>query len=101
MIRLRTPTTTPTVFGMSFFLYCSFRGSGCGKAMLFDDFLRRDRRVAQVRTRTCDIRSTDDSVRKGMKTMASATLSKKQSEEILRALKARCEKNLSHRTGLE
>ena len=36
-----------------------------------------------------------------MKTMASATLSKKQSEEILRALKARFEKNLNRHKGLE
>jgi hypothetical protein len=28
---------------MSFFLYCSFRGFGCGKAMWFDDLFRRDR----------------------------------------------------------
>ena len=33
-------TTTPPVFGMSFFLYCSFQGFGCGKAMSFADLLR-------------------------------------------------------------
>jgi hypothetical protein len=86
---------------MSFFLYCSFRGFGCGKAMSFDDFFPRDRRVAQVRTRTCDIQSTDDRVRKGLKTMPSATLSKKQCEEILRALKLRFEKNMNRHKGLE
>jgi hypothetical protein len=45
--------------------------------------------------------STDNGVRKGMKTMASATLSKKQSEELLRALKARFEKNMNRHKGLE
>jgi hypothetical protein len=34
---------TPPVLGMSFFLYCSFRGFGCGKAMSFGDLFRRDR----------------------------------------------------------
>jgi hypothetical protein len=34
-------TTTPPVLGMPFFQYCSFRGFGCGKAMSFDDLLRR------------------------------------------------------------
>src|SRR5580692_6282513 len=42
MIRLRILTTMPTVLGMSFFLYCSFRGFGCGKAMSYDDLFRRD-----------------------------------------------------------
>jgi len=38
-----TPNYAP-LFGMSFFLYCSFRDCGCGKAMSFDDLFRRDRR---------------------------------------------------------
>jgi hypothetical protein len=42
MIRLRILTTTASVSGRSFFLYCSFRDCGCGKAMS-DDFFRRDR----------------------------------------------------------
>jgi Protein of unknown function (DUF4256) len=36
-----------------------------------------------------------------MKTMANATLSKKQREELLRALKARFEKNMSRHQGVE
>src|ERR1700751_2152556 len=44
MIHLRTLQTTPPLFGMSFFLFCSFRGCGCGKAMSFDDFFRRERK---------------------------------------------------------
>ena len=43
MIRLRILTTTPPVLGMSFFLYCSFRGFGCGKATSFGDLFRRYR----------------------------------------------------------
>jgi Protein of unknown function (DUF4256) len=37
----------------------------------------------------------------GMKTMANATLSKKQSEELLRTLKTRFEKNMNRHKGLE
>src|ERR1700751_789777 len=44
MIHLRTLQTTPPLFGMSFFLFCSFRGCGCGKAMSFDDYFRRERK---------------------------------------------------------
>jgi len=36
-----------------------------------------------------------------IKTMPNATLSKKQSEELLRALKARFEKNMNRHRGLE
>jgi hypothetical protein len=35
-----------------------------GLAMSFDDLFRKDRRVAEVGTRTCDLRSADDDVRK-------------------------------------
>ncbi|MGA9978346.1 MAG: DUF4256 domain-containing protein [Candidatus Sulfotelmatobacter sp.] len=42
-----------------------------------------------------------DDVRKGMKTMSSVTLSNKQREEILRAVKARFEKNMNRHRGLE
>lgn len=47
MIRPRILTTTPPALGMSFFLYCSFRGFGCGKAMWFVEFFRGDRRLAR------------------------------------------------------
>jgi hypothetical protein len=30
-------------------------GYGCGKAMSFGDFFRKDRRAPQVRTRMCDV----------------------------------------------
>jgi hypothetical protein len=40
-------------------------------------------------------------VRKGMKTMANVTLTKKQREEILRALQTRFEKNMNRHKGLE
>ena len=38
---------------------------------------------------------------KGMKTMANVTLSKKQREDLVRALKARFEKNMNRHQGLE
>src|SRR6266446_6045857 len=44
MIHLRILNTMPRLFGMSFFLFCSFRGCGCGKATSFDDFFRRERK---------------------------------------------------------
>jgi len=39
-------------------------GLGCGKAMSFDDFFRKDQRVAQARTRTCDLRFEDGEERR-------------------------------------
>src|SRR6267378_1130712 len=44
MIHLRILNTMPPLFGTSFFLCCSFRDCGCGKAMSFDDFFRRERK---------------------------------------------------------
>ena len=97
--------------------------------MSFDDFSRRDRRLPRVRTRTCDLRPADDDVRIGGRailpltltlnlrshalsivpihrlnvrgTMSNVTLSKKQREELLRALKVRFEKNMNRHQGLE
>src|SRR3974390_124155 len=43
MIPLRTLRIMPPVSGISFFLHCSFRDFGCGKAMSFDDSFRKDR----------------------------------------------------------
>jgi hypothetical protein len=74
MIRPRILTTTPPVLGISFFLYCSFRGFGCGKAMWFDGLFRKDRRVARVRTRRCDVRSANDGARKGERVELTQTL---------------------------
>jgi hypothetical protein len=48
MIPLRILTTTPSVLGISFFLYCSFRGFGCGKGTWFDDFFRRDQEATPL-----------------------------------------------------
>src|SRR5260370_25309520 len=44
MIRLWILNIAHPLFGISFFLYCSFRDYGCGKAMYFDDFFRRERK---------------------------------------------------------
>src|SRR5260370_25085142 len=44
MIRLWILNIAHPLFGISFFLYCSFRDYGCGKAMYFDDCFRRERK---------------------------------------------------------
>ena len=36
---------TPSVFGIFFFPYSSFRDCGCGKVMSFDDLFGRDRPI--------------------------------------------------------
>src|SRR4029077_8238139 len=41
--RLTKSQSTPPLFGLSSFLYLSFRDCGCGKAMSFDDLFRKDR----------------------------------------------------------
>jgi hypothetical protein len=43
IVRLKKSQTTPPLLGLSSFLYLSFRDCGCGKAMSFDDFFRKDR----------------------------------------------------------
>ena len=43
IVRLKKFQTTPPLFGLSSFLYLSFRDCGCGKAMSFDDYFRKDR----------------------------------------------------------
>ena len=43
MARLRKSNSMPPLFGLSSFLYLSFRDFGCGKAMSFDDLFRKDR----------------------------------------------------------
>ncbi len=43
IVRLKKSQSTPPLFGLSSFLYLSFRDCGCGKAMSFDDFFRKDR----------------------------------------------------------
>ena len=42
IVRLKKFQTTPPLFGLSSFLYESFRDCGCGKAMSFDDSLKAD-----------------------------------------------------------
>jgi hypothetical protein len=43
IVRLKKFQITPPLFGLSPFLYLSFRDFGCGKAMSFDDLCRKDR----------------------------------------------------------
>lgn len=68
----------------------------CGSTIYFEEIGGR-RRFVLKRV----IFDPADDVRKGMKTMSSVTLSNKQREEILRAVKARFEKNMNRHRGLE
>src|SRR5437762_6659874 len=95
IVRLKSFRTTRPSLGMSLFLSWSFRDCGCGKAMSFDDSFGYHRRAPQVRTRTCDAGSAS------VRTMSNITHSKKQREELLRALQARFEQNMNRHKGLE
>src|ERR1700704_5758458 len=44
IVRLKKFQTMPPLFGLSSFLYLSFRDFGCGKAMSFDDLFRKSER---------------------------------------------------------
>jgi hypothetical protein len=49
-VRLKKFQITPPLFGLSSFLYLFFRDYGCGKAMSFDDCVRKDQpnKVSQL-----------------------------------------------------
>jgi hypothetical protein len=84
-------------FGLSPFLYLSLRDFGCGKAMSCDDLFRKDRsNQGQFPSRHSDYKGTS---MKGVGTKKE--LSPKEREELLKALKARFEKNMDRHNGLE
>jgi Protein of unknown function (DUF4256) len=97
IVRLKNFQTTPPLFGLSPFLYLPLRDCGCGKAMSFDDLFRKDwRNPGQLVTRHTIKKET---YMKAVKTKKE--LSPEQREELLRALKARFEKNMNRHKGLE